>query len=43
MIVKNSTLEIAMGKRYITTDRFPMFPACGGGAADAAERKMDTS
>jgi len=43
MIVQIPALEIATEKRYITTDRFSTFPACGGGAASAAERLTDTS
>jgi len=43
MIMKNSALEIAADELYITADRFSTLPAYGGGAADPAERQMDTS
>ena len=41
--MKKKGLEIAAGKLYITADRFPTFPACGGRTAKAAERLTDTS
>ena len=41
--MKKQALEIAAGELYITADRFPTFPARGGGPASADERLTDTS